>query len=90
MPPRRKVGAIERAVRLDLRAYPDEIAKGTIAASLLAIAARLDAGMGDIAYAQCTRELRMSADTLREMAPQTTGDALDQLRQRRERRLGAG
>lgn len=87
-PPRRK-GANETAVLRDLKALPEDLRKGAIAAVALGLARDLDqtlmtardkSGM----YAQ----LRMAMVTLREIAPgEARGDHTDEVRERRERRL---
>lgn len=88
-PARRKPGPAETAVTRDLKALPEDLRKGAIAAVALGLAKDLDtldmtardkSGM----YAQ----LRMAMVTLREIAPgEARGDHTDEVRERRERRL---
>jgi hypothetical protein len=42
MPARRRIGAIERAVRRDLRTFPDAVSGGTVAQAMLTLAAEAD------------------------------------------------
>lgn len=88
MPPRR--ASVEAAVRKDLRSYPADIAGGAIARTMLVVAQRIDAGGLDARdLAQLSRELRLAAAQLRDMAPgEVKGDDIDELRQRREKRQG--
>jgi hypothetical protein len=84
-------GVIEQAVMADLRNFPDEFAKGAIAASARRLARELDMGMviGRDAAGHA-REIRQAITTLREMAPgERKGDATDDLRARREARMQA-
>jgi hypothetical protein len=93
MAPRRKIGPIERAVRKDLRAFPDAISSGGIAAAMIALGERADHGtsLEPRDQAQLIRELRLCMAQLRDMAPPgAEDDELDKLRKRRERRLAAG
>ena len=89
MPPRRRQGPNERAVREDLRAFPPEVRKGAIAASMLALAQEVDVGglaMRD--KSQALREIRLCYVTLRELAPQGIGDdELDKQRKKRDERM---
>jgi hypothetical protein len=84
-------GVIEQAVMADLRNFPDEFARGAIAASARRLARELDTGMviGRDAAGHA-REIRQAITTLREMAPgERKGDATDDLRARREARMQA-
>jgi hypothetical protein len=89
MPARRKIGAIERAVRRDLRTFPDVVATGTVAQAMLTLAAEADGRtLEPRDLAQLLRELRLCSVQLREMAPPgAEGDKIDELRKRREERL---
>lgn len=89
MPARRKIGAIERAVRRDLRTFPDTIAAGTVAQAMLTLAAEADTRtLEPRDLAQLLRELRLCSVQLRDMAPPgAEGDKIDELRKRRETRL---
>jgi len=89
MPARRKIGAIERAVRRELRTFPDAVSGGTIAQSMLTLAAEADyRSLEPRDLSQVLRELRLCSVQLREMAPPgAEGDVLDELRKKREERL---
>lgn len=89
MPSRRKIGAVERAVRRDLRAFPDAISGSAVAQAMLTLAAEADGrALEPRDLAQILRELRLCSAQLREMAPSgTEGDKVDELRKRREERL---
>lgn len=90
-PPRRK-GPSETAVLRDLKALPDDLRKGGIAAVALQLAIELDAGnMSPRDFAGVAAQLRMALVTLREIAPgEARGDHTDEVRERRERRLSQG
>lgn len=89
MPARRKIGAVERAVRRDLKTFPESIAAGTVAQAMLTLAAEADGrSLEPRDLAQILRELRLCSVQLREMAPPgAEGDKIDELRKRREERL---
>lgn len=89
MPARRKIGPVERAVRRDLKTFPESIAAGTVAQAMLTLAAEADArSLEPRDLAQILRELRLCSVQLREMAPPgAEGDKIDELRKRREERL---
>lgn len=89
MPARRKIGPVERAVRRDLKTFPPVVAEGTVAQSMLTLAAEADSrSLEPRDLAQILRELRLCAVQLREMAPPgAEGDKIDELRKRREERL---
>ena len=90
-PRRQPVGPREKGVRHDLRLLPGELRKGGIAAGIIGLAQDLDRGFvigRDAASHQ--REIRQGLTVLREQAPgDRKGDATDDLRERRERRLSA-
>src|SRR5437773_1722221 len=68
-PPRRK-GASETAVLRDLKALPEDLRKGAIAAVALTLARELDDGeMSARDLAGVAAQLRMAMVTLREIAP---------------------
>jgi hypothetical protein len=87
-PPRRK-GANETAVLRDLKALPEDLRKGAIAAVALGLARDLDEdGMTARDKAAMYAQLRMAMVTLREIAPgEARGDHTDEVRERREKRL---
>jgi len=91
-PPPRRRGPQETAVLRDLRALPDDLRKGGVAAVALGLARDIDMDVmpsrdKTAAYAQ----LRMALVTLREIAPgEARGDHTDEVRERRERRLSQG
>jgi hypothetical protein len=87
--PRRKIGHVERAVRRDLRTFPDAVAGGTIAQAMLTLAAEADSrALEPRDLAQILRELRLCTVQLHDMAPAgAEGDKIDELRKRREERL---
>ena len=89
MPARRKIGPIERAVRRDLRTFPETVSAGTVAQAMLTLAAEADTRhLEPRDLAQLLRELRLCSVKLREMAPPgAEGDKIDELRKRREERL---
>ena len=89
MPARRKIGPVERAVRRDLRTFPDVVSAGCVAQAMLTLAAEADhGGLAARDLAAVLRELRLGAVQLREMAPPgAEGDKIDELRKRREERL---
>jgi hypothetical protein len=92
-PPRRK-GAVELATAAELKALPPALARGTLAATALVAARRVDdlSALGDgaddrnlVAY---MRELRMHMADLAERAPAVVpGSVTDEMRERRELRL---
>jgi hypothetical protein len=90
--PRRKIGPQEKAVRTELRGLPKDVANGAVARSMLTLAAEAD--MGGLAardLTQVLRELRQSAQYLRDISPPAgSGDEIDELKKRREKRLEAG
>lgn len=89
--PRRK-GPVELAVLRDLKAFPDDLRQGGIAAAALRMAMELDAGivLGRDAAGHA-REIRQCLVQLREFAPgEVRGDATDEIRERREKRLAQG
>jgi hypothetical protein len=87
--PRRRIGPQERAVRNELRGLPAEVAKGSVAQSMLILAASADTEeLSARDLAQIMRELRQCSQYLREISPPAgTGDEIDELRARREQRL---
>ena len=89
MPARRRQGAIERAVRRDLKTFPDAISGGTVAQAMLTLAAEADSrALEPRDLSQILRELRLCSVQLREMAPPgAEGDKIDELRKKREERL---
>lgn len=89
MPARRKIGPVERAVRRDLKMFPESVSTGTIAQAMLTLAAEADArSLEPRDLAQLLRELRLCSVQLREMAPPgAEGDKIDELQRRREERL---
>lgn len=89
MAARRKIGPMERAVRRDLKTFPESVAAGTVAQSMLTLAAEADGrSLEPRDLAQVIRELRLCTAQLREMAPPgAEGDKIDELRKRREERL---
>jgi len=89
-PPRRK-GKIELAVGRDLRAMPTALRASALAASALDLARDLDeTEMTPRDKAGIARELRMHMNDLAAQAPgERKGDATDEVRERRERRLAA-
>jgi hypothetical protein len=82
---------IELGVMHDLRNFPEEFAKGAIAATARRLAREIDIGMvAGRDVAGHAREIRQAMITLREMAPgDRKGDATDDLRARREARMQA-
>lgn len=88
-PPPRRRGANETAVLRDLKALPEDLRKGAIAAVALTLARELDDGdMSARDTAAMAAQLRMAMVTLREIAPgEAKGDHTDEVRERRERRL---
>jgi hypothetical protein len=89
MPARRKIGAIERAVRRELRTFPDAVSGGTIAQAMLTLAAEADSrALEPRDLSQILRELRLCSVQLSVMAPPgAEGDVLDELKRKREERL---
>ena len=89
-PPPRRRGDNEKAVLRDLQALPDDLRKGAIAAVALGLARDLDQGdMTARDKAGMYAQLRMAMVTLREIAPgEARGDHTDEVRERREKRLG--
>lgn len=87
--PRRKIGPQERAVRKELTGLPADTAAGAVARAMLILAAEADTGeLSARDLAQVLREIRQSSQYLREISPPAgSGDEIDELRQRRERRL---
>jgi hypothetical protein len=82
---------IELAVGKDLRAMPAALRQSALAATALDLARDLDAGgMTPRDKAGHARELRMHMNDLTAMAPgERKGDATDEVRARRERRMEA-
>lgn len=89
MAARRKIGAVERAVRRDLRAFPETVSGSAVAQAMLTLAAEADSGgLPARDLSTVLRELRLCSAQLREMAPPgAEGDKIDELRKRREARL---
>ncbi len=89
MPARRKIGQLEKAVRRDLKTFPESVSTGTVAQAMLTLAAEADGRcLEPRDLAQVLRELRLCTVQLREMAPPgAEGDKIDELRKRREERL---
>lgn len=89
-PPPRRRGANETAVQRDLKALPEDLRKGAIAAVALGLARDLDDGdMSARDKSGMYAQLRMAMVTLREIAPgEARGDHTDEVRERREKRLG--
>jgi hypothetical protein len=91
-PKRRQIGALERAVREDLKRLPEDLARGGIAAAALRLATELDAGLviGRDA-ASHAREMRQCLTQLRDWAPGASSeDKTDEVRARREARMRRG
>lgn len=86
---RRRQGPLERAVRRDLKTFPESVSNGTVAQAMLTLAAEADGrSLEPRDLAQVLRELRLCTVQLREMAPPgAEGDKIDELRKRREERL---
>lgn len=90
--PRRRKGAHETAVLHDLASLPESMRKGGIAVVALQLAIELDSNvaMTPRDRTAMAAQVRMSLVTLAEMAPgEARGDATDEVRAKRERRLGA-
>lgn len=92
MPParrRRIIGPEERSVREDLKTFPPEVRKGSIAASMISLAQEVDVGGMTVRdKTQAIREIRLCYMTLRELAPAGIGDdELDRQRKKREERM---
>lgn len=84
------MGPIEKAARRDVRAMPDEFRSCAVAVAYIMLARRLDAGMSPRDAGTVARELRMALLTLHEMAPpKRENDFVDEVRVKREQRLGA-
>ena len=60
--------AVERAARAELKALPVPLRSSTLAAAVLELAHRLDAGPADREAAQLARELRLGLADLRRQA----------------------
>lgn len=89
--PERHIGDVEEAVQRDLSHLPDDLRRGGIAATALRLAQDLDRGLvtGRDAAGH-GREIRMCLAQLRDWAPgENKGDQTDEVRQRREQRMGA-
>lgn len=86
--------SVEDAVLHDLGRLPEDMREGGVARVALFCAQQLDQPPGMLAprdAAAYLRELRMALTWLREMAPgEVKGDATDEVRERRERRLAEG
>ena len=91
-PPPYRRGPVELAVLRDLKAFPDDLRKGGIAAAALKLARMIDIGaMSARDLSAMAAQVRMSLVTLREIAPgEAKGDHTDEVRERRERRLAQG
>lgn len=92
--PARRKGPVETATAKDLKALPPSMRAGTLAATALQLARDLDEaaayGMTHRDKAGHARELRMHMTQLFDSAPGgAAGDATDEVRERRERRLAA-
>jgi hypothetical protein len=87
---RPRKGPVETAVCHDLGPLPDYLRKGGVAAAAVRLAAELDMGVvtGRDAAGHA-REIRQCLTALREWAPGAAADDhTDEVRARRERRLG--
>jgi len=82
-------GPIETAVLSDLLELPVKMRSGGVAAVALHAARILDeGGLAPRDAAGFAREVRLSLDQLRKMAPgEVKGDQTDEIRARREKRL---
>jgi hypothetical protein len=95
--PRRKaaappVGAVEAAVKRDLSALPDDLAKSGLAASAVAMAQSIDhPGSSFTAKSMCQARLADAMRELRELAPpvEKKGELHD-IKSRRALRLATG
>jgi|SRR5580765_5255011 len=88
--PRRK-GPVELATVRDLRGLPPSMRQGALAATALKLACEIDtAALTARDLAGHARELRMHMTQLFDSAPGgAKGDATDEVRERREKRLTA-
>lgn len=82
-------GPVVVAVRRDLKAMPDDVAKSALAASALALAAEIDeASNSATSKSMCAKALHDALDRLREIAPPKQEETdLDRARKRRADRL---
>lgn len=83
---------MEESVRNDLNELPPNLRRGGVARVAIMAARALDqGGMSPRDAAGFARELRLALAQLREMAPgAVVGDATDEVKERRERRLAEG
>jgi hypothetical protein len=84
--------SVESAVLNDLARLPQDMRQGGVARVALYCAQQLDEGLlSPRDAAGYAREIRLALAQLREMAPgEVKGDATDEVRARRERRLAGG
>lgn len=81
---------LEESVKADLMELPLKMRRGGVARAALTAARILDeGGLAPRDAAGYLREMRLALAQLRDMAPgEVKGDATDEVRERRERRLG--
>jgi len=82
-------GAVERAVRADLRRLSSQDAKSALAVTALTLARQLDLADTPQAAAVVGRELRITLVALAKLAPATARSGIDELRDRRATRQQA-
>ena len=89
--PARRKGPVEAATARDLKTLPPVMRQGALAATALKLAREIDTDeMTARDLAGHARELRMHMTQLFDSAPGgAKGDATDEVRERRERRLSA-
>lgn len=77
------------AVRRDLERLPDELAQSALAATMLAMAERLDGGGGS--PSECAKALADAWSKLRDLAPvERKRDGVDELSRARADRIAGG
>ena len=85
---RRLPTPVETAARRDLRALPKPYRDGAVGKAYLELARILDAGVPARDAAAVAREMRLCLLTLYDLAPpKTETDFVDEVRQRREKRM---
>jgi hypothetical protein len=85
---RRRTGPAELAARKDLRALPELYRESAVGKCYLALAHLLDYGVTPRDASALAREMRLTYAQLHEMAPpQADGDFVDEVQQRREKRM---
>lgn len=84
--------SVVEATERDVARLPSALRDSALAASALALAAELDsAGNSATSKSMCAKALLETLDRLRELTPpQEENDQLDQLAERRARRLARG